>query len=139
MMKNEFYIYLKLLAINPETGKSYQPLCHIQPQIAVNLYHYIHEFQRVEGDNSETYSGAIKEILRKTHAAWNCPVGWSIGMISTDEFFARDNPFYEPQKRFSGEFLYSPEIGKTEVDTGFMYRWALEALPTFKTGREAAG
>lgn len=137
-MKNEFFIYLKLLAINPETGKTYVPVCQMQPQIVVNLYNFIHEFRRVEEDNSEAYRAAVEEVLQKTQSAFGCPIGWLIEMQSTDEFFAMDNPFYQPEIRHSSDFLYSPEIGKTEIEVGFMYQWALEALPTFRASKERA-
>lgn len=127
-MKNTFFIYIKLLKTNPETGKCWAPPCEVQAQIIFNLYLYIHEFQMVEEDNSEAYENAIREILEKTHRAFECPLGWFIAMESKDEFFALDNPFYQPEVKFSEEFFYSPDHGKTAIDTEFMYRWAIETV-----------
>lgn len=137
-MKNEFLIYVKLIKINPETGAAFVPICEMQPQFAVNLYYYIHDFQRKEDDNSQAYQSAIEEILRNLYSIYQCPLGWLIEMRSTDEFLARlegkVNPFYKTEKRFSQDFLYSPEHGETKIDLEFMYRWVLESIQTFKAG-----
>lgn len=127
-MKNEFLIYIKLLAINPETNRTFAPVCETQPQIAVNLFYFLADFKRETTHNSQAYKSAIEEILSKTHSAFNVPLGWLIEMQSTDEFFSMDNEFYQPEQRFSKEFLYSPSNGKTEIDVEFMYEWSLAAV-----------
>lgn len=127
-MKNEFLIYIKLLPINPETNRTFAAPCEMQPQIAVNLFYYLEKFKRNESHDSDAYKTVIEEILGKIYKAFNVPMGWLIEMQSTDEFFAMDNPFYQPEKRFSKEFFYSPKHGKTEIDVDFMWQWAIEQL-----------
>ncbi len=127
-MKNEFLVYIKLLAINPETNRTFSPPCEQQPQIAVNLFYYLEEFKRSEDHNLDAYKSAIEEILQKIHSAFNVSLGWLIEMQSTDEFFALNNPFYEPEKRFSDEFFYSPPHGETKVDVDFLYDRSLETV-----------
>lgn len=127
-MKNEFVIYIKLLPINPETNRTYKPPCETQPQIAVNLFYYLEEFKRNESHNSDAYKDAVREILEKTYSAFGVPLGWLIEMQSYDEFFALDNEFYQPEKRHSTEFFYSPLHGSAEIDTSFLYNWSLETV-----------
>ena len=66
MMRNEILIYIKLLAINPDTNRAFVAPCEIQPQIAVNLYYYIDEYKRDLSHNSAAYKNAIEEILQKS-------------------------------------------------------------------------
>lgn len=127
-MKNEFLIYIKLLPINPETGVTFIAPCEMQPQIAVSLFYYLEEFKRDETHNSAAYKSAIEEILNKIYTAYQTPLGWLIEMQSYDEFFAMDNPFYQPEKRLSEEFFFSPSHDQTAIDIEFMYEWSLEQL-----------
>ena len=127
-MKNEFLIYIKLLAIDPETGKAFAPPCMLQPQLVFNLFYYIEEFKRDQSHNPAAYKNAIEEILKNIQSSFGVPLGWMIEMQSTDEFFALDNPFYQPEQKFSEEFLYSPDLGKTEINVEFMWDWAVSAV-----------
>ena len=127
-MRNEFLIYIKLLTINPETGKAFEPPCEIQPQIVFNLFYYLENFKRDKTHNSDVYQNAVREILQKIQTAFNCPLGWMIEMQSYDEFFALDNEFYQPKKRYSEEFFYSPLHNSTDINTDFMYEWSLDTV-----------
>ena len=121
-MKNEFLLYVKLLAINPETGVAFEPPCELQPQIAVHLNYYLQDFRRSENFNTGAYQSAVEEILQKLFEAFKAPMGWLIEMQSIDEFFATGNPFYESEKRISEEFFYSPADGAVKVDVEFLYQ-----------------
>jgi hypothetical protein len=122
-MRNEFLIYIKLL----QTGKCVAPPCELQPQIAVNLFYYIEGFKRETEHHPDSYKKAVAEILNNLYQAYQTPLGWSIEMQSFDEFLSEGNDFYQPKKRYSKEFLFSPAIGKTKIEIEFMWQWVIES------------
>jgi len=131
MSFNEFKLFVRLIKLNPETGKAYQPPCEITPQFCVNLEEYLKTWSRTEERNNQAYNSAIREILEGLYQIYQTPLGWLIQMEHYESGFLNPPPFNRPEMtncELSKNFAFDPAHDQTAVDVEFMYQWAIAEL-----------
>lgn len=129
-MTNTFYLYLKVIRLNPETGKAYVAPCEITPQICINLNEYVESVER-DDFNFVVFRKILVDILESAQKIFNCPLGWLLQMetavfdlnsIITDDDGNPSFGFAEPERKQSQEFAFNPPE-QTEINLDFVKDW----------------
>lgn len=99
-------IGIKLVKINPKTGKAYFPVCNIVTVISIDIDEFIKSYQVKFSATDTGRKIAVNEILETINKAFNCPLAWQ---------------GFDPKDagRQTKEQLYYPETDSTSIDLTF--------------------
>ena len=125
-MPNRFSLFVKLIRLDPDTGRNLINVCEIEPQIGVQLNAYTETWLCKDDFNVRSTEWMVADLLEKFHRVFDCPLGWSIQMETFDFSVLNDTQVVDADTLHSEDFAYIPANGQTEVDLSFLGDWVME-------------